>query len=65
METNKIEKVDFTLLEQTVMSMAMKYGMENKELQTDLINLIEMIKNEQKKGYAIKNLAFELANKLS
>lgn len=66
METNKIEKVNFTKLEQEVVELLRKHcnNNENKELENDLFTLISSIQEQRSKLDDIKSLAFELANKI-
>lgn len=64
METNDINKVNFTKLEQEVMSIIRKYGNLDEGLENDLYNLIESVKKEQETNDQIKTLAFVLANKI-
>jgi hypothetical protein len=63
-DLGEIKKVDFTRLEQEVFNLTLKHAADNEELRKDLINLIEMIKEEKKHNDDIKSLAFDLANKI-
>lgn len=64
MNTDKIEKVSYTRMTQSVMTLIRKYCNDNKELEADLYELIETIEKEQRKSDDIKELAFILANKI-
>lgn len=64
MVSENIEKVDFTKLEQEVMSILMKHASDNKELESDLFHLIDSIKCERKKLDEIKSLTYNLASKI-
>jgi hypothetical protein len=46
------------------MSLIRKYGSDNKELEKELFELIELVEDEERKKNDIKSLVFELANKL-
>lgn len=63
-DLEKVEKINFTKLEQEVMNLMSKYGDGNKELEADLFLLHSSIEKERQKKDAIKSLAFDLANKI-
>lgn len=62
MDTSKIEKIRMGEIERKLLSMALKYS-DNQELQNELLEVIEMIKNEQRRIDAVKGLVSELMTK--
>lgn len=64
MNIDKIEKVNFTRLEQEVMKLIRKHADNNKDLEDDLHSLIEVIQEERSHHDEIRSLAFTLANKI-
>ena len=63
-DLDKVQKVNFTKLQQEVMKVIRKYGSNNDELENDLMILIKLIDEERDKNDTIKSLAFDLANKI-
>lgn len=63
-DLDKVEKVNFTKLQQEVMKLIRKYGSDNAELEKELLELINIIDLERDKNDTIKSLAFDLANKI-
>ncbi len=64
MKIDKIERVNFTKLEQEVMDIVRKHCKGDDELSKDLFQLISSIDAERAKNEDIRALAFALANKL-
>ena len=65
MNTENIEKVKFAEITQSIRSIIRNHAAGNEALEKDLIQLLEMTYEEQRKLTVLKTLAFELANKLA
>ncbi|WP_079709816.1 hypothetical protein [Paraliobacillus ryukyuensis] len=64
METNNVEKVDFSRIQQNMMMILREHAESGSDLEKELSKVIDMINEEQNKSAKIKELVYELAAKL-
>jgi len=64
MEINKVDKVNFTKLEQAVLDVIRKHSDGKDDLAGDLFSVIALIDEQRSNNEAIKEIALLVANKI-
>lgn len=64
MRTEDVQSIKLSNVSQKIMFILMEHAERGSKLETELIELLEVVKEEQKKADDIKALMYEIASKM-